>query len=207
MSAANTPPPSRHYSQPSTADNASYSRGSREPFAGDWSGYPTARSNYRPTAEQLARDEERRRYLRRNVYAPVIVAAVVVLTLFVVIVLLAFGVIPPPAASFIAGLSGLVIILIALPLIGLFSILPIAWLAFVLHRRQQRKEFPERGSMAYRSRVQTLFWQVDSFLGGAQRSVDELGARARKPMVAIYGRVAYLKEFWRGIKKRFTRSI
>ncbi len=206
MSAANTPPPPRNYSQPSTVDSASISRINHDPFDGEWAGYYTARSSHRPTAGQLARDEARRRYLRRNVYAPIIIAAVIVLALFVLIVLLAFGVIPPPAASFIAGLSGLVIILIAIPLIAMMSIMPIAWLAYTFNRRQQRQNFPETGPMAYRSRAQTLLWQIDSFLDGTQHHVERFSARARKPLVAMHGRAAYIKEFLRGIEERFTRS-
>lgn len=199
MSAANTPPP-RNYSQPGTVDSGSFSRMNRDPFAGDWSGTPAARSSYRPTAEQLTRDEERRRYLRRNVYAPILIAAVIVLALFILIVLLAFGIALPPAASFIAGLSGLVIILIALPFIFLLSIMPVAWLIYTLHRRRQRKDFPETGPMAYRSRVQTWLWQIDSMLGRAQHDVDQLGVKAREPLVAIHSRTAWIKGFRRGIK-------
>lgn len=175
-------------------------------FAGEWPGYGNARTSHRPTVEQLARDEQRRRFLRRNVYAPVIIAAVVVVALFVLIVLLAFGVIPPPAASFIAGLSALTIILISIPLIFLMSILPIAWLALTLNRRQRRKDFPETGPMAYRSRLQILFWQLDSLLDGTERGVEQISARARKPLIAMHSRAVYIKEFWHGLRERFTRS-
>lgn len=205
MSAANTPPP-RNYSQPSTVNSAPYSPMNTDSFAGDWPGYGNPRTSHRPTAEQLARDEQRRRFLRRNVYAPIIIAAVIVIALFVLIVLLAFGVVPPPAASFIAGLSGLTIILISIPLIFLMSILPIIWLALTLNRRQRRKDYPETGPMAYRSRVQILFWQLDSLLDGVQRGVDGVSARARKPLVDMHGRAAYVQEFWQGLRERFTRS-
>lgn len=178
-----------------------------DPFAGEWRGYGNTRTSHRPTAEQLARDEARRRFLRRNVYAPIIIAAVIAFALFVLIVLLAFGVVPPPAASFIAGLSGLTIILISIPLILLMSILPIIWLALTINRRRRRKDFPETGPMAYRSRVQILFWQLDSLLNGVQRGAEQTGARARKPLIAMHGHAAYVKEFWRGLRERFTRSI
>jgi len=168
--------------------------------AGNRPEYYSSRSHYQPTAEQLARDSERRHYLRRNVYMPVIVASVVVLILFVLIVLLAFGIALPPAKSFIAAMSSLVIILITLPLISLLSILPVAWLVYTIHRRRQRKDNPETGPMAYRSWIQIRFWQIDSMLGGAQHGVDELGVKARQPLVTIHSRVAWLKGFRRGIK-------
>ncbi len=85
------------------------------------------------------------------------------------------------------------------------SILPIAWLAFKLNRRQQRKNYPETGPMAYRSRIQIWLWQIDSYLNSAQRGVDEISARAKKPLVVVHARGAYLQALWRGIKERFFR--
>ena len=92
-----------------------------------------------------------------------------ILALFALIIYLAFGVGTPQAASFIAGLSALTVILISIPLIALMTILPIAWLALTLNRRQRRKQYPEIGPMAYRSRVQILLWRLDGLLVEAHR--------------------------------------
>jgi hypothetical protein len=173
-----------------------------------WSGYPSSysRTTYQATEEQLARDEKRLHYFRRNVYLPVIVALVLVLILFLLVVFLAFGVSTPEARSFIAGLSGLVVILMSIPVIALMSILPIIWLLYVLNRRQQRQLYPETGPMAYRSRLQILLWRLDSLIGQASRQA-EYGAEAlKRPLVKAHASADYIKGFGRGIRQNFTRS-
>ncbi len=208
MSAANTPPASGNNSTPGQA-NASGSWATYDPPESQRSPYatPYSRTTYWPTTEQLARDEERRHYLRRNVYAPIIAATIIVIALFALIVVLAFGVGTPQVESFIAGLSALTIILFSIPLIALMTVLPLAWLAFTLNRRQQRKNFPESGPMAYRSRFQILLWQLDGLLDGAQSAATRGSAAVRRPLVALHAWVAYLAGLVRGIRGKFTRSI
>lgn len=165
-----------------------------------------SRTTYRPTVEQLARDETRRRYLRRNVYAPVIIAALLVLAMIVLLVVLAFAVPSPRVAALVTGLSALTIILFSLPIIVLMSILPIAWLALTVNRRQRRKNFPELGPMAYRGRLQTWLWQLDSLLDDAQIGVMSLTARLRRPLIKLHAQAAYLATWLRGIRENFRRS-
>ena len=179
-----------------------------DPPPDEWpaSSSPYSRTTYRPTNEQLARDEMRQRYLRRNVYAPVIIAAIIAVALLGLIVYLAFGVATPQAKSFIAGMSALVIILFAGPMVILMAIMPVSWLVFKLNRRQQRKNFPETGPMAYRSRVQILLWQLEGLLSGLEEGVDGISARLRRPLVALHARAAYLRGWLNGIRGKFTRS-
>lgn len=205
MSKANLPPTSGSYRQPRPVERAGGAWASPEPIA-------SARSTYRPTAEQLARDEARRRYLRRNVYTPILITVVIIAVLFLGLVALAFGagarfgIDMSQVASFIAGLSALVVILFAVPLTIVMSLLPIAWVALRLNRRQQRKLYPETGPMAYRSRVQTLLWQLDSLLDGMEDSVERLAARLRRPLIRLHTRAAYLRGWLRGIQDQFKRS-
>jgi hypothetical protein len=154
----------------------------------------------------LIRDEARRRYLRRNVYAPIIVAAVIVVVLFALIVYLGFWARSPQAASFIAGLSALTIILMSIPLIALMAVLPIAWLAFTFNRRQQRRNFPEIGPMAYRGRVQIWLWQLDGLLNEVLLGAVRGGAALRRPLITLHTRAAYWRQMARGIRSRFLRS-
>lgn len=209
MSSANYPPASGTQTPqpPSTGTPGSWA--TYDPPPDEWpaSIAPYSRTTYRPTAEQLARDELRQRYLRRNVYAPVIIAAIFAVGLLALLFYLAFGVATPQAQSFIAGMSALVIILFAGPAIILLAIMPISWLAIRLNRRQKRKNFPETGPMAYRSRVQILLWQLEGLLGGVGYGVDEISARLRRPLVALHARAAYLRGWLNGIRGKFTRSI
>jgi hypothetical protein len=170
--------------------------------------YATARSTYRPTAEQLARDELRLAYWRRNVRLPIVIAVVVVAVLFIALFVLAFagpwlGFDTAAARSLIAGLSGLTIIFIALPLTALMALLPLTYVAWWFNRRQNRKLNPESGPMAYRSRVQTLLWQLDSLLDKAQRTTTAGGARVTRPLIGLHARAATWREFARALRRNF----
>lgn len=210
MSAANTPQTPGPYSpRPNQTSPGSWT--TTEPPDGSlpayWSGQasPTLRTTYQATPEQLARDDKHRRYMRRNVYMPVILAVVLVVVLFLLVVFLAFGVDTPAALSFIAGLSGLVVILMSIPLIILMTFLPIMWLIYVLNRRQQRKLYPESGPMAYRSRLQIFLWQLESLLGQASRQANRGGEALTRPLIKAHASTEYYKGFGRGIRKNFTR--
>ena len=174
--------------------------------------YPTARSAYRPTAEQLARDELRLAFWRRNVRLPLIIATVLVVLLFVALIVLAFagpwlGFDQAAARSLISGLSGLTVIFIALPLTALMALLPLTYLAWWYNRRQNRKLYPETGPMAYRSRVQTLLWQLDGLLDKAQRGTKQGGAKATRPLIGLHARADYWRAFARALRRHFGQGL
>ena len=176
------------------------------PLASDWPVAPNTRTTFIPTAEQLSRDEARRRYLRRNVYTPVIIATIIAIGAFILLFVLAFALRSPRTASFIAGMSAIVVILIALPLTLLMAITPIAWLAFKLNRRQQRKNNPQTGPMAYRSHIQVWLWQLDSLLNKVDDGAVGISERVRRPLIALHARAAYLRGWLNGLWEKFTRS-
>lgn len=166
---------------------------------------PVAGPTYIPTPEQLARDEMRRRYLRRNVYAPIIAAAVIFAALLILIIILAFGFSTPQVASFITGMSALIVIMFSIPIIILMALMPITWLALAANRRQQRANLPKTGPMAYRGRLLTLLWQIDGLLIALQRGVEGVGEQLRRPLIALHARFAYIRGWLNGIMgKRYT---
>ena len=173
--------------------------------------YGAARSTYRPTAEQLARDELRLATWRRNFRLPIVIAAVLVAALFITLVVLAFagpwlGFDQAAARSFISGLSGLTVILIALPLTALMALLPLAYAAWWFNRRQKRRDVPESGPMAYRNRLQTLLWQLDSLLDKALRGARQGGTRATRPLIGLHARAGYWQAFARALRRNFSRG-
>jgi hypothetical protein len=192
MSAANMPP----------ADVPSGSWATVEPPTSRPTGYAGAysRTTYQPTAEQLIRDEARRRYLRRNVYAPLGVAVAIVAAAFLLVVVLAIFRPSPQVASLIAGMAAFTIIFFSIPLIALMAIAPIAWLALALNRRQRRRDFPEYGPMAYRSRLQILLWQLDGLLDGVGIGVEQVAVRLRRPLIRLHTWTAYWRGWLRGIR-------
>lgn len=166
-----------------------------------------ARTDYIPTAEQLARDEALKRYNQRSITIPVVIISLIAVGLFVLLLVLAFGLRNTgQAREFIAGMSALTIILIAIPLIFVMTVLPIAYLAWWYNRRQQRKLYPETGPMAYRSRIQILLWQLDSLLVQVQRQVGRGSDAVTDPLIKAHVLWAKGKGFARGVNRNFTRS-
>lgn len=164
------------------------------------------RTNYTPTYEQLARDDQHRRYMRRNVYTPAILAAVLALAVLILIVVLAFFV-PQTgdAREFISGMSGLIIILFTLPVISFMALLSLAYFGYRLYRRQQRRENPEFGPTAYRSRIQLFLWQVESAIDTARRSVDKGADSATHALISVHARAAYTQQWLRDTRDTLLR--
>lgn len=168
---------------------------------------PPARTSYQPTAEQLARDAELKRYNQRSVIIPVVIVLLIAIFLFILLLVLAFGLKQTgQARELIAGLSALTIIFISMPLIFLMSVLPIAYVAWLYYRREQRKLYPETGPMAYRSRVQILLWQLESYLVVAQQQVRRGSHMIADPLIKAHVLWAKGEGFVGGVKKNFTRS-
>lgn len=165
------------------------------------------RTSYLPTAAQLARDEQLKRHNRRTIYVPVIIAAVVAVALFILLLVLAFGLRETgQAREFIAGMSAIMVILMAIPTIVLMAILPVAYAAFLINRRNQRKLYPETGPNAYRSRIQIFLWQADSFLAQASREVERGSDALAEPFIRFGGYGAYARTMAEQLKRNFSRS-
>jgi hypothetical protein len=168
---------------------------------------PYSQATYQPTAEQLARDAELKRYNRQSITIPVVIISLIAIGLFILLMVMAFGLKDTgQARELIAGLSALTIIFISIPLIVFMTVLPIAYIAWWYNRREQRKLYPETGPMAYRSRVQILLWQIDSFLVEAQQQVERGSDAMTKPLIRAHVLWARGEGFLRGIDQNFTRS-
>lgn len=175
------------------------------PITEPWPAQP--RTTYLPTAAQLARDERLKRHNRRTIYIPVIITAVVAVALFILLLVLAFGLRETgQAREFIAGMSAIMVILMAIPTIVLMTILPVAYAAFLINRRNQRKLYPETGPNAYRSRIQIFLWQVDSFLAQASRQIERGSDTVAEPFIRFGGYGVYARTMAEQLKRNFSRS-
>lgn len=170
------------------------------------------RTTYTPTPEQLARDEKHMRYMRRNVYAPAIVAAIIALALFILIILLAFFIKSQggQALAFIAGMSALIVILFTIPAISFLAVISIAYFGYQYYRWEQRRQFPEVGPTAYRSRIQLVLWQIESYLDTGRTAIDRGSRAATGPLIRLHSRAAYIQQWGRSADRSardlFTRS-
>lgn len=150
---------------------------------------------YKPTANQLARDQELRRRTRLYIYLPLGIACFLAT---MIIVLIFIGLIAPGitgTVAFIAALADIIIILWIVPMIAVMSILPIGYLAYLVNRRNKRKLNPQTGPLAYRSRIQVLLWRVQYLIEKTESKTNEIAPKVAEPVTRFNGLLAYL-ESW-----------
>jgi hypothetical protein len=168
-----------------------------------------APSSYQPTLEQLGRDEKRKRYMRRNVYAPTIIAAVIALALFALIIFLGFALRnnqgQAEAREFIAGMSGLIVILFSIPLIAALAVVSIGYVVYRYYVWEQRRRYPQTGPMANRGRVQTILWQTESFIETADRQVGRGSRAVTAPLIKLHTTETYWRTRVRSLRDLFLR--
>jgi hypothetical protein len=160
-------------------------------------------SNYRPSAEQLNRDEALKRFNRLYVMVPIAIAAVIALALIVTLTIFAFLPNNVEARRFISGLADLIIILITLPMTLLCTAIPIVYVAIVLNRRQQRRLYPQMGPMASGGRVQLFLWWLQSKLDQAQTVIERGSTVLADKVMKAYERFEYYSTFGERLRRNF----
>lgn len=159
--------------------------------------------SYQPTAEQLARDEALKRYNRLYLMLPLAIAVLIALGLLITLIVLAFLPNHDSIRQFISGMADIVIILASIPMTLLCAILPIAYIAFAWNRRQQRQMYPQTGPMAYRGRIQSFLWWVQSKLDQVQAAVERGSTGVANRVMGAHERF----EYYRTLGDRLSRNF
>jgi hypothetical protein len=165
----------------------------------------TRGSTYEPTGEQLARDRALKRFNRLYLYVPLGIAALIALGL---VIALLVGVLLPGitgTAAFASALADIVLIMTLLPMLLLCAIVPGAYIALVYNQRQKRQQAPQAGPMAYRSRVQTLFWRLDKLIDTAVAKTTATAPQIAQPIVKLNSGLAFLSAFFNQLSQLFRR--
>ncbi len=148
---------------------------------------------YQPSPDQLARAAALKRFNRLYIYLPLAVFSVVGLVL---VGLLLWGTLSPNIVGtreFVSGLADLILILAVLPMMLLCAIVPAAYIAWVVYRRQQ----PQREH----GRFQTLIWRLDSLVTKAQDKTSDVMPKVATPVIKGHSWLAYLQSFIKNIKR------
>lgn len=151
---------------------------------------PASPPPYQPTAEQLARERDLRRFNRLYVYLPLGLFAFAALA---VVILLLVGVFSPGIVgteAFISALADVIIILWIMPMLVLIALLVIGFAALVLNRREKRKLLPADSPLRQHGRLQFLLWRVDGYLSRVQAQVNRAADAAVAPLISNHGRAA-----------------
>jgi hypothetical protein len=166
---------------------------------------PYQEPTFEPTALQLERDRILRRRTRLYIYLPLGIISFISIT---IIVLILIGIFAPGiqgTEAFISAVADIIIILWIFPAMILVSLLPIAYIAYLANRRQQRKLDPQTGPLAYRSRIQILLWRIQIFMDQSQVKTDEIAPKVAKPVNQFNAIIAYLGA-WLNILARPLRG-
>jgi hypothetical protein len=127
----------------------------------------------------------------------------------VLIILILIGIFAPGiqgTAAFISAVADIIIILWIIPAMILVSLLPLAYVAYLLNRRQKRKLDPQTGPLAYRSRIQILLWRIQLFMDQSQVKTDEIAPRVAKPATDFNAFIAYVGAWLNILARPFRRS-
>ena len=166
---------------------------------------PPSQPVYKPTAEQLAREQQLRRFNRLYIALPLGLLAFVALGL---VLLLLVGVFSPGIVgteAFISALADIIIILWIMPMLVLMALLVIAFVAMRVNRREKRKLLPEDSLQLRYGRVQPFLWRVESYLDRADVQVNRAADSMTEPLIRNRGRFAAV-EAWADILTRPFRK-
>lgn len=167
---------------------------------------PSEPSYFEPTVEQVARERRRRRFLRLYVYLPLAIVTLISVVLVVLLLVGVFSVDGEDTAAFASALADIVVILWTLPLLLLCAIGPLAYVAYVMNRRQRRKEQPQTGPQAEYGRLQVLLWRVDSFMLIVERKTVEMAPKVAAPLIKLNANMTYVETWLQQAANQLKRN-
>jgi hypothetical protein len=161
---------------------------------------------FEPTTAQLERDRLLRRRSRLYIYLPLGIVSFIALVLIALILIGLFAPGIQGTEEFISAVADIIVILWIIPMIVLVSLLPIAYVAYFVNRRQKRKLDPQTGPLAYRSRVQVFLWRIQVFMDQTEVKTGELAPKVAKPVTNFNAYIAYLGAWLNILIRPFKRS-
>lgn len=145
------------------------------------------------------------RFNRLYLYVPLAIGALVAVGLVVALLVGLFAPAIGGTAEFASALADIILILTLLPMLLLCAVVPIAYVALVYNQRQKRMQEPQTGPMAYRSRVQTLFWRLDKLIDTAVAQTEAIAPKIARPVIQLNSRLAFLSTFFTQLSQLFRR--
>lgn len=148
-----------------------------------------------PTAVQLQRANELKRFNRWRVYVPLGVLTTAVLGF--VIYLLIIAIWPPyeDTRLFLSGIADIILILFLLPVFVFLGLVLLGIIGGVIYWRQSRKESGESSLQGKYGRLRLLLWKIDQKLSGVYRQADKLMPMAATPIIRFNAFMAYINSW------------
>jgi hypothetical protein len=166
---------------------------------------PPEPTSFTPSNEQLEREQALKRFNRLYIYTPVAIGAAVAIGL---LILMLVGIFAPGlvgAEAFLSGLADTILVMWMIPMMVLFAMGPIAYVAYLVNRRQRRNQLPPDSPLLQHSRVEMALWQAQNVLDRVERQTEAVSDRVAQPFVNAGGLKAEVNA-WSEILTRPFRS-
>ena len=166
---------------------------------------PPEQPSFKPSAEQLQREQALKRFNRLYIYTPVAIGATVAIFL---LVLMLIGIFAPGlvgAEAFLSGLADTILVLWMIPMMVLFALGPITYIAYLVNRRQRRQQLPPDSPQLQHSRVELWLWQAQTLLERLARKTETISDQIAQPFIRAGGVEAKV-DAWAEILTRPFRS-
>ena len=158
-----------------------------------------------PTAVQLQRVNELKRFNRWAVYVPLGLLATAVLGL--VIYLLIIAVWPPyeDTRLFLSGIADIILIIFLLPMLLFLTLILAGIIGGAIYWRQSRKESGEPSLQRKYGRLRLLLWKVDQKLSGVYRQADKVVPMVATPVIRFNAFIAYVNSWLAQLTRQRNR--
>lgn len=167
---------------------------------------PEEPSAYSPTLEQLERERALKRFNRLYIYTPVAIVTVIVIGL---LVLMLIGIFAPGlvgAEGFLSGLADTILVLWMIPMSLFCAIGPIAYIAYLINRRQRRSQLPPDSPLLRHSRVEMALWRAQDISDQIDQKGDDVSDRIAKPFFSVGSLAAYVDAWLNILTRPFRRD-
>lgn len=167
---------------------------------------PSEQASYSPSREQLERESALKRYNRLYIYLPITVAVTFVIVL---VVLMLVGLFAPGlvgADAFLSSLADTILVLWMIPMMVLCAIVPIAYLAYLVNRRQRRNQLPPDSPLLRHKRAQMAMWQAQNIADRVGETSEGLSDRVAKPLIKLDSLAAYIFAWLDILARPFKRN-
>lgn len=145
-----------------------------------------------PTAVQLQRAKDLKRFNQLAVYLPLGLITAAALGFFIYLLILAIW--PPyeDTRLFLSGVADIILILFLLPVMLIFGLLVAGLIGGIIYWQQSRKADGEPSLQNKYGRFRLLLWKLDQKLSGVYRQIDQLMPKLAGPVIKFNATMAYI---------------
>ncbi len=153
---------------------------------------PEVANPFTPTAVQIQRAQELKRFNRLVIYLPLGIITAAALGLLIYLLIIAVW--PPfeDTRLFLSGVADIILILFLMPVILIFGLVLAGVIGGFVYWRQSKKEEGEPSLQNKYGRFRLLLWKVDQKLSGVYRTIDQLMPKIANPVIRFNETITYI---------------